>query len=309
MYTLLLGARLIYALGMKVVLRRVGITVGLRRVFLANSLSVLYSLVLPDLLASGAKWGNLSAATGKKSVVFNAIVYNQFAVLLPPLFFGAIALALENPFPDTLLGEFVVSMIVVMIVVMFGLYHPRLGPYVDNIVRRVAGPLPAIVYSRVEMILASMKGFRGLRFTDHIQIFAITSLGVTISVLVFVSAVNAMGIVVPGLVLIWTQTILMTLRQIPITVSNLGVREGFLIYVFGKYGVSPGSAFAVGMLAFSNILLMAFIGLAYQLALVSGIARWEGCETVKPNATESVSDPDNPEKRVASKVLSSSSRR
>jgi uncharacterized membrane protein YbhN (UPF0104 family) len=305
MYTLLLGSRVVYALEMKVVLRRVGAPVGLGRVFLANSLSILYSLVLPgDLFASAAKWGNLSAATGKKSVVFNAIVYNRFALLLPPLFFGAIALALENPFPETPFAELVASVVVAMIVVMFGLYHPRLGPYVDNIVRRVASPLPTAVYSRVEMILVSMAGFRSLRFTDHIQIFAIGSLGVTMSVLVFLSAVNAMGIAVPSLVLIWTQTILIALRQIPITISNLGVREGFLIYVFGQYGILPESAFAVGMLAFSNILLMAFIGLVYQLTLFSGIARWEGRETIETNATKAVSDLDAPEKPVASKVLS-----
>ena len=91
-YIAFLGVRLLEATQMKVLLFKVGLNVTVTKVFFANALSALYAFVLPgDLVASLAKWKALSSATGQKTTVLNAIVYNRLALLLPVLALAVIA--------------------------------------------------------------------------------------------------------------------------------------------------------------------------------------------------------------------------
>jgi uncharacterized membrane protein YbhN (UPF0104 family) len=62
---------------------------------------------------------------------------------------------------------------------------------------------------------------------------------------------------------------------LPITFSNLGVREGLLIAVLGLYGIDPAVAMAVGLLLFTNVVFVAVFGAAYQIALSSGWISWD----------------------------------
>ncbi len=51
---------------------------------------------------------------------------------------------------------------------------------------------------------------------------------------------------------------------IPISVSGLGVREGFAVYFLGRLGIGAPVAVGVSLLVFSlNVLLPAFIGLIF----------------------------------------------
>lgn len=74
---------------------------------------------------------------------------------------------------------------------------------------------------------------------------------------------------------IWLMAVLLVARRVPITISNLGVREGILIVVLGLYGVEPERAFAVGLVVFSGHIFVALFGLAYQVALTLGLAEWQ----------------------------------
>ena len=46
-----------------------------------------------------------------------------------------------------------------------------------------------------------------------------------------------------------------------------GVREALLIVILGGYGVGPAVAVALGLIGFSNVVLVALIGAGYQAAL------------------------------------------
>ena len=276
MYGMVLFSRFVEAIQMQVILRKVGSRLRAKRIFMANTLSVLYTFILPgDMLASIAKWANLSAATGKKSVILNAIVYNRLVLLIPPLIIGALALAWDNPFYGSFISEALILMAIASLAVFFWIFNPWSGVFTDKIIRKTSRVLPNAIRTQIEKILSSMKDFRSFRLRDHFYIYMIGIFSMSLRLLVFTIASKAIGLHLSFLTLAWVMALLISCRQLPITLNNLGVREGILMVVLSPYGVEFEKAFALGMIMFSTSILIAFIGLLYQIALTFGLAQWK----------------------------------
>ena len=45
--------------------------------------------------------------------------------------------------------------------------------------------------------------------------------------------------------------------------------------VLSPYGIEPERAFALGLIMFSNQIIIAIVGLSYQIALSLGLAKWK----------------------------------
>ncbi len=278
-YGLSLVTRTIHALQMTQVLRSVSVDVGPIRVFLANSLAILYSLVTPgDMIASAAKWGDLSAASGKRSVVLNAMIYNRLTLLLVSLVIGSVALFWENPFFDSRLHMAIAFSALAVALLTFAIFSSHASSYVGVVLAGIAARLPPGIGSRVDMVATSLRLFQEMPTRRHATVLAIATLGSLTSAIGMYIATLALEVEIPFGVILWTQPALLIARQLPITISNLGIREGLLIYVFGLYGVPSELAFSVGILSFSGLILVAIVGLFYQLALVLGWATWSNRE-------------------------------
>ena len=278
-----LVGRCIEAIQMRLVLTKLEVKITILRIFQANALSVLYSLVVPgDVVASVAKWSNLSAATGKKTLILSAMVYNRIALLTPVLAVGTVALVIENPFTEStyiVVGVMLTSILIMLLAL--GLFHPTLSVFGSSVLRWLCKPFPPRIREMVEYVIVSLEGFRRFGVRDHLAVYGLSLLVSFTSVTILGCATRAMGIELSPLVLFWVLAILTVARQIPATVGNLGVREGLLIMLMGLYGVEPERALAVGLILFSSILVYALFGLVYQVTLSLGLASWRsqvGCE-------------------------------
>jgi len=76
---------------------------------------------------------------------------------------------------------------------------------------------------------------------------------------------RAAGISVPLMAFIWQASVVFVLAKLPISIANCGVREFTLIGFLSLYGVDATTAVFFSLLVFSNALLMAGIGIFYQL--------------------------------------------
>jgi hypothetical protein len=224
------------------------------------------------MIASAAKWANLSSATNNKSVVINAIVYNRLVILVPPLIIGAVALAWENPFPDSLLEEGVTLLALAGIVAVICIFHPKYGAATDRFARKLFGSLPLKIKNLVETVLDALQPFRRFQLRDHISIYSVGILSMVMNFAVFACAVKAVGLEIPFLTQAWTMALLLSSRQVPITLSNLGIREGILMVVLSNYGVDLEISFTLGLIIFSYSIVMALIGLLYQISLTLGLS-------------------------------------
>jgi len=256
-------------------LSKVGLQVSLRRVVLANSLSTLYSLILPsDALAGIVKWADLSAATGDKPRVLSAMIFAKVALALAPLFFGTLALAFDNPFSDIPLSAIAGGLCVIVVIGTATVLSRKSGPAIDRSIEKLACALPDYVGKKLSSAVASLKHFRLLSYLDLLQIMLFSVAAFAFGIGGFYCAVHAVGESVTFPALLWVSLVLFIARLVPITVSNLGVRESIIIYAFAAYGVASGPALLIGLLMFSNTIFIAVTGWIYQSALAMGWLTW-----------------------------------
>jgi uncharacterized membrane protein YbhN (UPF0104 family) len=275
MYFMTLCALIANASMIRFLLAQVRLHVTLRRVMLANALSTFYTLILPsDVLAGLAKWADLSAATGDKSRVLSALVLAKVALALAPLVIGTTALALQNPLESNALPIAAGVLTVVLIVGTTIVLNPNVGKFFDNVISRLSGVAPQFIRTQILSVLVALNDFRRLKVSDHLSIYALSLCAFGLGIAGFACAAAAAGVVIPITTLLWVSMILFVTRMLPITLSNLGIREGVVVASFGLFGVAPAPALLVGLIMFTNTLVVAFFGAAYQTAVTNGWVEW-----------------------------------
>jgi glycosyltransferase 2 family protein len=256
---------------MQAILRQAGQTVRLRRVVLAHALARLYSLITPgELVASIAKWKNLSDATGQGPLVLNSIIYYRFVLLISPLIIGASALAISNPFPGVALDLFAWGFTLLLVLGMAFVLHRTTAPLFDAGIAALLQRVPAIVRRPGMKVLAALHALRSMTLGQHAAFMLAGIADFALVMLGFWAAARAMNLELPLVTLVWVQAAILLLRLLPITFANLGVREGLLVFVLALYGVAAGDAIALGLLLFSRYLAIAAIGAVYQYYLLFG---------------------------------------
>jgi hypothetical protein len=289
MYAFVAGRGLSQSLLTHVLLNKIGSSATVLRVLLANSLASFYGLVVPgDIVASFAKWKNLSIATGQKASVLNAIVYHRLLLIILSLTIGLIALAWENPVPQYPIA--IISSILLLASFVLGalFFNARVGVFVDPFLQRIALKLPDALARRIRSVVSSLGAFRRLSGSDHalFVLLGLLTIGFTIASLTIAS--HALSLDLSLITLAWLQVMLMLVRVLPITIGNLGVREVFLVVVLAGYGIESATAIAFGLLLFSRELFIAIIGGLYQFALLFGWAdagrNWVAVERVPESA-------------------------
>ena len=267
--------KLVISTQLWLILRQSGLSVSVFRVFLANALAALYAMFLPGNIASaGVKWLDLSAATGKKAAVFNGLVYHRLVMTLLTLIVGSAALAFSNPLPIAALTYVPAAVSVLLAALFVCLYHPRIGAYVDVCLRRASRWLPKRFADYTGSALDALRRFHGFTARDHTRIFAWALLTVAVRLLVVYCAMQAMDLNVSPIHILWISAFLAFTAALPLTIANLGLREGMLVVALAPFGVHPALAVALGLTLFLNQIAAALIGAIYQLALSLGWASW-----------------------------------
>lgn len=274
-YLAALGALLTGSCVLRFLLHRVGLDVPLSRVVLANSLATFYGLLVPsDVFAGVAKWADLSTATGDKSRVLSAMVFAKVGLALPPLLIGSVALALDNPFSAAGLPAISAALSAALLLGTFLVLNRGTGSRLDAVAGGVMDRLPKWFRTRGRKLIEAGAGFRSLSLADLIGVLLLSTLGFGLGIAGMGFAVAAAGASVPLTVLPWVGMTLFLVRLVPITISNLGVREGIFMAAFGLYGIGSATAVAAGLIMFSGTLVIALIGGTYQLAIAGGWVRW-----------------------------------
>jgi len=276
-YVAALGAMLMNSALLFHLLGHARLDVKFTRVVLANSLSILYTLILPgDLLAGAAKWVDLSAATGDKARVFSALVSAKIGLALAPLAIGSVALAFENPFETRAVPLAAIAAGIVLVIVTALYLNVRTAVLIDRAMGALLRLLPTAVVARGQMLSSAFAEYRSLSAADGVIVIFYSVMAFALGVIAMGFAAMAVGADVPLEVFAWVSMILFISRLFPITISNLGVREGIMIAVLGMYGVGVAAAFAIGIVLFSFTLLIAVVGAGYQISIAAGLIKWRG---------------------------------
>lgn len=266
-------ARFAEASLMGAILRRLGHTVGAGRIVLANLLSSFYSMFVPgDVVASAAKWADLSRATGDPRTVFAAIIHNRANLVL-----ASLVLAIGASFTPSVNGDstLLVALSVSALAILLGYLFLLQGVILRAPRLRLIGSIGSRVPAQIRKFAASFDVLGGLSLTDQ----AVLGVGALLASLIGASATyatfSAVGIEEGLMVVLWVRAILVVVRLLPISFNGLGVHEATLVILLGAYGIEPETAVAAGLLAFGANTVKASIGGVYQLFLIARAGRGE----------------------------------
>jgi uncharacterized membrane protein YbhN (UPF0104 family) len=158
-------------------------------------------------------------------------------------------------------------------------YHPRTGPKINVQLRKVATSiLPNSISSRILNILNSLEKFYVFSWQFHLMMLLRSLLIILVGYIGFYFSATSVGIELPVILILWVKSIILIARQLPISISGLGVRESILVAVLSPFGVSEAAAFSLGIISFTNSIIYGLIGAGYQISLTFGWVKWE-----KPN--------------------------
>jgi hypothetical protein len=276
-YVLVVARRAIEVAQMTRVLRLVGCFVSWFRVFRANALAAFYALFTPgSLIPIAIKWTDLAAATGRRAIVLNAILYSRLLLDVPPMIIGAGALAWSNPTGQPLLAVAAGVLAALGVLLAMCLFAPGFGPVTRLMSKAVGRCLPAGLRARIDRLLNELEPFRAFPIARHLSLAAIALSSFAVGIAVRFMLMKSLGFHVPLSTIIWVDAILVVVGHMPITLGNFGVREGLVVAAFGLYGVPADVAVAYGLLVYSCRLIMAVVGGGYQLALIAGWATMRG---------------------------------
>ncbi len=264
---------LIRSYTLQIMLKRLDCPVGLGTLFGASALTGLNSLILPGMLGTGVKWYVLTKGTGKGAAVLSAMLYNQLIIQAVMTFAGLAALSitrpaylgLSNTFPSWILPVVCGGLTVAVALLTALLLSRKTGGYVVRILELLVSPLPERIRTKVHNVFEHIKVFQAADIVFHMKAVTLTALaGLGIGIAVYVFAAKAANITVPVTVLVWLCTAIFVLSRLPISISNLGVREFTLVQILALHAVTEPAALLMSMALFSTALFMAAIGAVYQ---------------------------------------------
>lgn len=274
-YLVAIASILVNAALLRFLMKSTGLEVGFGRVLLAKAQATFVSLILPgDMFAGAAKWANLSAATGDRAGVLSAMVFSKVALAVPPLVIGSIALTRNNPFPETGISGVAAAVAVVVLVVTVLMLHRTSGRFVDELMLAASRKMPLPLRSGAQGLVTAVRELRTMRLSGYLVTAALSLIVFGLAILGIFFAAKAVDITVPVTAFFWVIMFLFISRLLPLTVGNIGVREGILVLSFGLYGIEPATAILVGLLMFSSLIIVGVIGAAYQVAVAMGWLEW-----------------------------------
>ncbi len=265
----------IRSIKMQLILKKQDCKVGVATIFRASAVTSLYSMILPGLLSTGAKWYILTKDSGKGSNVLSSMVYNQLVTLFVMIVFGLAALMITNPVlilkTDVqnrwLLPLICGILLTVIILISLLLLSSRTGGKIIDGFGFLLRPFPLKIRQKGREILDQIAIFQAAGAGFHLKIASVTTIDTLIGgVIVYILSARAANVDAPAGVLVWICAAICVLGRVPISVANLGVREVTLVGLLGIYGVEKSQAFLMSMILFSALVFMAIIGAMYQIS-------------------------------------------
>jgi len=251
---------------MRLILKKQDCHASTGTLFGTSAVTALYSMILPGILDAPVKWYIVKQHTGKGSNVFSSMVYNQFTIMLLTSVSALVALIVTNPAGNWQLPAICSVLLVFLIVVCLSLLNRTVGPKLTNRLSHILNYLPKSFRDTGRRILEQLSIFQTALWSFHLKILLMNFVSITIvGTTIYIFAAKAARIDVPVGVFIWLCAVIFILGRMPISIANLGVREATLVGTLALYGVDAPSAFLMSMILFSNKILMAIIGAAYQL--------------------------------------------
>ncbi len=233
-----------------------------------NFISRFYALFLPSAVGRElVRWLKVTRNQQGRTSFVASIIFERLTFLLVLLLCGWFALVMVGSIPEIVALRLLLQPWIILALVILAVL---LSFYVSESVRSLAKSIAGGIFHRfsdkfnigsfIESIsLNKMKtayyaGIIGLSLLW--QIFYISRL---------FALVKAAALPLNLIDILWMGSLVLTLQTLPLSFAGIGLREGAYAYLFTLYDLPPEKGVLIGILFFSQMLIMAFVGGVLEL--------------------------------------------
>ena len=232
-----------------------------------NFIARFYALFLPSAVGREVvRWFKVTRNTNGKAQFIAAIGFERLTFVLVLLLCGIIPLLFYTSKPEIAILRMRVlpiaaaGILAVSTLLLFYMYMPmgdRFKSWTTAILKRIRPNLDLAAYFEnhhfKRMDVSILSAILGLSILW--QIFFIIRL---------LFLVKAASVPLAIIDVTWIGSLVLLLQTIPISFAGLGLREGAYAYLFTLFNISPEKGVLVGILFFSQMLIIALVGGVFE---------------------------------------------
>jgi uncharacterized membrane protein YbhN (UPF0104 family) len=233
-----------------------------------NFISRFYALFLPSAVGREVvRWMKVTRNQKGRASFVASIIFERLTFLLVLILCGSIPLLTYQSIPEiAVLRLRLQPWVILALVIMAVLLSFYVSAYIRSRARSIAGRMANRfsdkfnVGSFIESI--SLNKMKGAYYAAIIglslvwQIFYISRL---------FALVKAAALPLDLIDILWMGSLVLMLQTLPISFAGIGLREGAYAYLVTLYGLPPEKGVLIGVLFFSQMLIMAFVGGVLEL--------------------------------------------
>ena len=266
---ILIFGRLLVSVRTKTLTDVQDLSLSTARLFEISCASTFYGLALPGGFSGGiVRWYRLSQPDGNRSGALAAVASERAVDFLVLALFGIFCwVADAQPDrPPMVAGGLSAAAGICLLITLIA--FTGLGGLTETKIHGIAQRmkfLPEAVIGSITRIATAFVPYRAMGSNKLMLLFGVSIL---FHMLVTVSQylmIVSLGLGVSLISIGWVRAFTVFMTAVPITPSGLGVREVSLVMLLLPMGVSAAQAIAFSLLQFSGLLLIALIGVLFDI--------------------------------------------
>lgn len=247
-------------------IRSHAMAISLVSIIRINFIIRFYSLFLPAGVTAGVRWSKYkkygSGADAAALILFEKLV--QILILtVTVLTFVMIDYDELGPKVLPIIGG-VSAMLFVALISIAPFIFFRVSSYFETLLNKKSDLFPTFIFNLLSRLLSAAVNFQTINKTTSIKIFLVAISGNILLVLGFYTLSLSFKMDLGLVAIAWIRAMTLLVLLLPITVANLGVREGSFIAFMGLYGVTGHQALGYGLTLTAFQLINSCVGACFE---------------------------------------------
>jgi uncharacterized membrane protein YbhN (UPF0104 family) len=233
-----------------------------------NFISRFYALFLPSAVGREiVRWFKVTRNQEGRASFIASIIFERLTFLLVLILCGSIPIFLPGSIPEIdglksrLQPWTILTLVIVAILLSF---------YVSALVRSLVKSIAGRLFNRFSdkfNIISFIDNFslNKAKTTVYAAIVGLSLVWQIFYIIRLVALIKAAALPLTLIDIVWMGSLVLLVQTLPISLAGIGLREGAYAYLFTLYGLPPEKGVLMGILFFSQMLIMAFMGGVFEL--------------------------------------------
>ena len=233
-----------------------------------NFISRFYALFLPTAVGrEWVRWLKVTRHQEGRSSFLASIIFERLTFLIVLILCGSVPLYMYGSISEIVTLRLRLQPWVILALVIIA---ASLSLYVSASVRYLAKSIGGRMLnhffdgSRVELFVESFS-LNNMKAAFYAAIIGLSFVWQIFYISRLFALIKAAGLPLDLIDIVWMGSLVLLLQTLPISFAGIGLREGAYGYLFTLYGLPPEKGVLIGILFFSQMLIMAFVGGIFEL--------------------------------------------